>query len=65
MVKKNINELKSLNFFKDVKTKIKTAVSNSKIIDYTVEEKPTGEISAGLVGTSGEVIEFAVRENNI
>ena len=66
LVKRNINELKSLNFFKDVKTKIKDgSIPNSKIIDYTVEEKPTGEISAGAgFGTSGEVIEFAVRENN-
>ena len=66
LVKKNINELKSLNFFKDVKTKIRDGrVPNSKIIDYTVEEKPTGEISAGAgFGTSGEVIEFAVKENN-
>ena len=38
---------------------------NSKIININVEEKPTGEISAGAgFGTSGEVIEFGVRENN-
>ena len=48
------------------KQRLKMAVSLiPKIIDYTVEEKPTGEISAGNgFGTSGEVIEFAVKENN-
>ena len=34
-------------------------------INITVDEKPTGEISAGAgFGTSGEVLEFGVRENN-
>jgi outer membrane protein insertion porin family len=64
--KKSINEIKSLNFFKDVRSDIiEGKDENSKIINITVEEKPTGEISAGAgFGTTGSVIEFAVRENN-
>ncbi len=66
LAKKSINEIKSLNFFSDVSTKVIDGENpNSKIIDITVEEKPTGEITAGAgFGTSGEVVEFAVKENN-
>ena len=66
LAKKSINEIKSLNFFSDVSTQVVDGEdSNSKIINITVEEKPTGEITAGAgFGTSGEVIEFSVKENN-
>ena len=66
LAKKSINEIKSLNFFSEVKTEVVDGQDlNSKIINITVEEKPTGEIMAGAgFGTSGEVIEFSVRENN-
>ena len=66
LAKKNINEVKSLNFFKNVTAEvIEGSDINSKIINLTVEEKPTGELSAGAgFGTSGEVIEFSIRENN-
>ena len=66
LAKKSINEIKSLNFFSDVSTQVLDGEdSNSKIINITVEEKPTGEITAGAgFGTSGEVIEFSVKENN-
>ena len=66
LAKKSVNEIKSLNFFKNVETEILDVENeNKKIINITVEEKPTGEISAGAgFGTTGEVIEFAVRENN-
>ena len=66
LAKKSVNEIKSLNFFKNVETEILDVENeNTKIINITVEEKPTGEISAGAgFGTTGEVIEFAVRENN-
>ena len=38
---------------------------NSKIINITVEEKPTGEIMAGAgFGTDGGTIDFGVKENN-
>ena len=48
LAKKSINEIKSLNFFSDVKTEVVDGQDlNSKIINITVEEKPTGEIMAG------------------
>ena len=66
LTNKTINEIKSLNFFSSVESKIIDGKdNNSKIINITVEEKPTGEIMAGAgFGTSGEVIEFGIKENN-
>ena len=66
LANKTINEIKSLNFFKTVESKvINGKEENSKIINITVEEKPTGELSAGAgFGTGGNVIEFSIRENN-
>ena len=63
---KSINEIKSLNFFKTVDSNVSDGNSlNSKVIDITVEEKPTGEIGASAgVGTSGSSIGFTVKENN-
>jgi len=64
--KKTLNNLKSLNFFKKVEDEITSGtLENQKIINITVEEKPTGEISAGAgVGTNGGTIAFGVQENN-
>ena len=66
LTNKTINEIKSLNFFSSVESEIIDGKdNNSKIINITVEEKPTGEIMAGAgFGTSGEVIEFGIKENN-
>ena len=66
MSNKSINEIKSLNLFKNVYSEILEGENrNSKIINITVEEKPTGEIMAGAgFGTDGEVIEFGIKENN-
>ena len=63
---KSINNIKSLNFFKKVeKQVIEANDSGSKIINITVEEKPTGEITAGAgVGTEGTTIMAGIRENN-
>jgi outer membrane protein insertion porin family len=63
---KTINRLKALNFFSKVDSEIITSIDqNKKIINITVEEKPTGEIMAGAgVGTSGGTIAFGVSENN-
>ena len=63
---KSINNLKSLNFFSKVETKVTQGSSpNNKIINIEVEEKPTGEIVAGAgFGTSGTSIGFGVKENN-
>ncbi|MDC3378137.1 outer membrane protein assembly factor BamA [Candidatus Pelagibacter ubique] len=63
---KTINNLKALNFFSKVDSEIIDAIDlNRKIINITVEEKPTGEIMAGAgVGTSGGTVAFGVSENN-
>jgi outer membrane protein insertion porin family len=63
---KSINNIKSLNFFRQVKSDILNGTNNNqKIINITVEEKPTGEISAGAgVGTSGGTLSFSAKENN-
>ena len=63
---KTINNIKNLNFFKKVNSNIsKGSNDNYKILDIFVEEKATGEISAGAgVGTSGGTIAFGVKENN-
>jgi len=63
---KSINKLKSKNIFASVNSKM-TEGSNSglKVIDLTVEEKPTGEISLGAgIGTSGGTIGGGIKENN-
>ena len=64
--KRTLNNLKSLNFFKSVNDQIIDGSSgNQKIINLTIEEKPTGEISAGAgVGTNGGTVMFGVNENN-
>ena len=63
---KSINNIKSLNFFKSVKSEIKNGSNqNSKIMDIYIEEKPTGEIMAGAgIGTTGSSFMFGVKENN-
>jgi len=63
---KTINSLKSTNIFKSVKTEIKDgSVNGLKVIDINVEEKPTGEISAGAgYGSSGSTIALGIKENN-
>ena len=64
--KKTENNLKSLNFFKKVKLEsINGKEPGTKIININVEEKPTGEISAGAgFGTSGGTIQAGIQENN-
>jgi len=63
---KSINNLKSLGFFKSVNKKILDGKNvDSKIINISVEEKATGEITASAgVGTSGGSIGFGIKENN-
>jgi len=63
---KSKNNIKSLNFFKNVETTINDGTTeNSKIINITVQEKPTGEIMAGAgAGTEGGTIQFGIKENN-
>ncbi len=66
LVNKSINNLKSLNFFKNVdKEIIEDLNSMTKIINISIEEKPTGEISASAgIGTEGGSIGFGIKENN-
>ena len=62
----SIARLKARNIFGLVKNKV-TVGSNKdlKIIEIDVEEKPTGEISAGAgIGTNGGNVAFSVSENN-
>ena len=65
LLSKSVNNLKALNIFGDIKYELVDGESDKKILNLTVEEKPTGEISAGAgTGTSGGTIAFGVRENN-
>ena len=66
LTKKSINNLRSTNLFKSVNYKVNDGSDNeSKIIDITVEEKATGEITAGAgFGTDGGTLLFGIRENN-
>ena len=66
LAKKSENNLKNLNFFKSVKSTIVDGKNqNLKVINYELEEKPTGELTAGAgVGTDGGSFFFGVKENN-
>ena len=59
---RSINNIKSLNFFKSVNDEVVNGtLKNQKIININLEEKPTGEISAGAgVGTEGSTLAFGV-----
>ena len=63
---KSENNLRSLNFFRNVSSEILDGTTkNSKIINISVDEKPTGEIMAGAgLGNEGGTITFGVKENN-
>ena len=63
---KSINNIKSLNIFKSVDSKINIDDTNkNKTIDIIVEEKPTGEVLAGAgFGTEGATFTTSVKENN-
>ena len=63
---KSLNKIKNLNIFKSVDSELLDGSSPAtKIINISVEEKPTGEISLGAgIGTDGGTIGFAVSENN-
>ena len=63
---KSIANIKARNIFKNVNYKTSEgSAKNLKTIDITVEEKPTGEISAGAgIGTNGGSFAFNIKENN-
>ncbi len=66
LFQKSINNIKSTNIFKSVDANLeKTDNELEQIINIKVEEKPTGQISAGAgVGTSGASTSFGIQENN-
>ena len=63
---RSVNNIKSKNIFAKVEPEILPGSEDSlKIINLTVEEKPTGEISLGAgFGTSGGSIGGGIKENN-
>ena len=63
---KSLNNIKAKNIFGSVETEILPGSDdNLKIINLTVTEKPTGEISLGAgLGTAGGTIGGGIKENN-
>ena len=63
---KSVNNIKAKNIFSTVQTEIIPGSSEGlKVINLTVKEKPTGEISLGAgFGTTGGTVGGGVRENN-
>ena len=65
-LEKSIASIKSRNIFRSVKHEVSEGSKNNlKIINITVEEQPTGEISAGAgIGTTGGSFAVGIKENN-
>jgi len=65
-LEQSLARLRARNIFGEIKNKIiKGSDNDQQIIEIIVEEKATGEISAGAgVGTNGGSFEFQVNENN-
>ena len=65
-LEKSIAEIKARNIFSDVTYEVVDGTKdNLKIINIDVEEKPTGEISAGAgIGTNGGSFAINISENN-
>ena len=63
---KSVNQINSMGIFKTVKTQVQDGNSpNTKILNLTVEEQPTGEVSLGAgVGTDGGVLGGGLTEKN-
>ena len=63
---KSVSKLKARNIFLSVKSKVQDGSRNNlKTVDIIVEEKPTGEVSAGAgVGTNGGTFAINISENN-
>jgi len=66
LLAKSINNIKARNIFGEVNHETKIGSSKDRrIIEIEVEEKPTGEISAGAgLGSDGGSVAFGVSENN-
>ena len=65
-LEKSISNLKAMNIFNRVSYKMSDgSESGLKTVDITIEEKPTGEITAGAgYGTEGGAFAFSIKENN-
>ena len=65
-LEKSVAELKARNIFKSVNYKVEDgSEKNLKRIKINVEERPTGEISAGAgIGTDGGRFAVSIKENN-
>lgn len=64
---KSINNLKSKGLFASVESNVKQNSNDDTLteIDIIIDEKPTGEISAGAgYGTDGSTFSIGIRENN-
>jgi len=63
---KSLNRIRARGIFEKVDSRILEGSNpNLKIVEIEVEEKATGEISAGAgFGTSGNTIGFGIKENN-
>ncbi len=63
---KSISKLKAKRIFRNVNSEVlEGSQSNLKLINISVEEMPTGEISAGAgIGTEGGSFEGNISENN-
>ena len=65
-LEQSIARIKGRNIFGLVEAKVIDGLNkDQKVININIEEKPTGEISAGAgIGTNGGSIAFAISENN-
>ena len=65
-LEQSIARLKARNLFGEVKYNITNGANkDQKLIDISVEEKATGEITAGAgIGTTGGNLAFSIGENN-
>jgi outer membrane protein insertion porin family len=65
LISKSVNNLKSLGYFASVNSNILDDDDNFKVLNLTIQEKPTGEIFASAgVGTDGSSIGFGIKEKN-
>ncbi|MAD13777.1 MAG: outer membrane protein assembly factor BamA [Pelagibacteraceae bacterium] len=65
-VSKSIDKIKSLRIFKDVKFKTENSGNEKVDLNISVEEQPTGSVSAGIgVGSSGSTVSSTIVEKNL
>ena len=63
---KSIDKVKSLRIFKDVKFNTNNLGNEKVDLNISVEEQPTGSVSAGIgVGSSGSTVSTTIVEKNL